>query len=331
MTTTYRKLIAARHSKNFRDAIEIVESPLRDPAPRELLLRTRCTGVNAADRIMAAGAYIAATPVPFDLGGEAVGEVVAVGAQVQHYRPGDAVLTLGGGYSEYSYHPETRVFPIPRATPEIVSLGVGGLTASIALEVVGEMKSGETVLVTAAAGGTGHFAVQLAKLAGNHVIGTCSSDDKAGLLRTLGCDRPVNYRRENLHDVLKSEYPKGVHIVFESVGGDLFDTGLRHLAVRGRLITIGYIAEYDTGAQKVEQARVYSYLLPKSASVRGFWLNHFLRDHAPAHLLKLVGLLDSGKLTAEVDSRVFRGLEAVADAVEYLYSGQNHGKVVVSY
>jgi NADPH-dependent curcumin reductase CurA len=76
----------------------------------------------------------------------------------------------------------------------------------VALEKVGEMKSKEVVLVTAAAGGTGHIAVQLAKLAGNHLIGTCSSEQKAELLKKLGCDRIINYRRENLAQVLKSEY-----------------------------------------------------------------------------------------------------------------------------
>lgn len=84
-----------------------------------------------------------------------------------------------------------------------------GLTASIALEQVGQMKSGQTVLVTAAAGGTGVFAVQLAKLAGNHVIGTCSSDEKIGMLKQLGCDRVINYKKENFAKVLKTEYPQG--------------------------------------------------------------------------------------------------------------------------
>ncbi|MFN8371532.1 MAG: zinc-binding dehydrogenase [Anaerolineae bacterium] len=329
MSNTYRKLIAARHSTNFREATDIVEVERRDPAPNEIVIRNLFTGVNASDYMMAAGTYISPTPVPFDLGGEAAGKIVAVGSDVQHFKVGDHVLTLGGGYSEYLYHRAAYAMPIPRATPEIVSLGVGGLTASLALELVGEMKSGETVLVTAAAGGTGHYAVQLARLAGNHVIGTCSSDDKVELLRALGCDRPVNYKRENLRQVLKEEYPKGVNIVFESVGGELFDAALRSLAVRGRLITIGFISEYPA-AKKIETTRVHNFLIGKSASVRGFWLNHFLRE-APLHLARLIDLLDSGKLLSEVDATEFRGLESVADAVEYLYTGSNHGKVLVRY
>jgi NADPH-dependent curcumin reductase CurA len=329
MSNTYRKFIAARHGNNFREATEIVEVERRAPAPNEIVIQNRYTGVNASDYMMAAGTYISPTPVPFDLGGEAVGEIVAVGSDVQNYKVGDCVLTLGGGYSEIIYHRASYALPVPKATPEILGLGVGGLTASLALELVGEMKSGETVLVTAAAGGTGHYAVQLAKLAGNHVIGTCSSDDKAAMLKSIGCDRPVNYKTENLRQILKDEYPKGVNIVFESVGGELFDTALRHLAVRGRLITIGFISEYPL-PKKIETTRVHSFLVGKSASVRGFWLNHYLRE-APQHLAKLVGLVESGKLVSEVDATDFHGLESVADAVEYLYTGANHGKVLVRY
>ena len=79
---------------------------------------------------------------------------------------------------------------------------------SAGLEEAGRMRGGQTVLVTAAAGGTGQFVVQLAKVAGNAVVATCGSDDKAALLRRLGADRVVNYRRENLKDVLRAEYPK---------------------------------------------------------------------------------------------------------------------------
>ncbi len=95
-------------------------------------------------------------------------------------------------------------------------LFVSGLTASIALEEVGEMPQtggGCVVLVTAAAGGTGQIAVQLAKAAGHTVIGTTSSDSKAEHLKSLGVDRVVNYNSEDLHSVLKTEFPSGVDIV----------------------------------------------------------------------------------------------------------------------
>lgn len=114
-----------------------------------------------------------------------------------------------GAFGEYHILNEKSAIPVPDLRKEYVTLLVSGLTAAIALEKVGEIKSGEKVLVTAAAGGTGQFAVQLAKLAGCHVIGTCSSQSKVEFLKSLGCDRVVNYNEESLADVLKQEYPNG--------------------------------------------------------------------------------------------------------------------------
>jgi NADPH-dependent curcumin reductase CurA len=108
------------------------------------------------------------------------------------------------------------------------------------------MKSGETVLVTAAAGGTGQFAVQLAKLAGNKVVATCGGADKAALLRELGVDRVIDYRKESVKEVLK-EFPKGVHVIYESVGGQMFDTCMNALAIFGRMVVIGMISQYTEG------------------------------------------------------------------------------------
>ena len=102
------------------------------------------------------------------------------------------------------------------------------------------------MLVTAAAGGTGQFAVQLAKLAGCHVIGTCSTDEKAAFLQRIGCDQPINYKRESLQQVLREEYPGGVGVVHEGVGGEVFNTCVKNLAVKGRLVVIGFIDSYQS-------------------------------------------------------------------------------------
>jgi prostaglandin reductase 3 len=321
--TTYKKLTTTRHSKNFRDAVEILEAELPStPAPDEIIIRNRYAGTNASDVMMAAGQYLLPTPVPCDMGAEAVGEVIAVGADVTTFKPGDFALTnfIGAGYREYYVTQAKRAVPIPAASPEIMSLSIGGLTASI------------VVLVTAAAGGTGQFAVQLAKLAGNHVIGTCSSDDKAAMLTALGCDRVVNYKRENLRDVLKSEYPRGVHIVFESVGKEMFDVAVDSLARFGRLITLGFITEYKDQPDLISAPRIYYKVLAKNASIRGFNLNlWFSRPEVPQHMAKLIGLLNEGMLNAVIDPTEFHGVEGCIDAVEYLHSGQNSGKVVVRF
>ena len=208
---TYHKLVATRLTPDFRAAASIVDEPLRRPGPGEVLVRNRVAGVNATDVNITAGRYHAEPEPPLDLGAEAAGRVVAVGDGVDGLQVGDAVVTsrVGGGYREYQLLPARQAIPVPEPTPEALSILVSGLTASIALDEVGRMGSGETVLVTAAAGGTGQYAVQLAKRAGNYVIGTCGTPEKADLLRRLGCDRPINYRDENVKQVLRDEHPDG--------------------------------------------------------------------------------------------------------------------------
>ena len=327
---TVRKLIATELTPDFRRAAAVVDEEVSGPGPGEVLVRNVVAGVNASDVNMTAGRYQPGVPPPFDLGFEAAGVVEAVGAGVEHLAEGDAVAfsVLGQGFRSHAVVAANRVVPVPKPSAEALSVLVSGLTASIALEQVGELKAGETVLVTAAAGGTGQYAVQLAKRAGATVFGTCGSDEKAALLRDLGCDRPITYRFENVRAVLQAEAPDGLDVVYEAVGGALFDTALRALAVRGRLISIGFVGEYVDGPERVTDVRVYHRLLAKSASVRGFFLPHYAR-HFREHMGRLLGLVASGELRVAVDPTTFRGLGAVADAVEHLHSGRSRGKVVV--
>jgi NADPH-dependent curcumin reductase CurA len=192
------------------------------------------------------------------------------------------------------------------------------------------MKTGETVLVTAAAGGTGQFVVQLAKLAGNHVIGTTSSDEKAAYLKSIGCDRVINYNKESVDKVLKAEYPKGVDLVFESVGGEILRAAVDNIAVKGRIIAFGHISGYKEDSPKYQflVQELVPKLLFKSASIRGFISGHY-REHYTSHIERLLQLIREGKLKAGVDPVKFEGLEQIPDAVDYLYARKNIGKIVV--
>jgi len=332
MAETYRKLVATSLSTDFRKAAEVVEEERPQPGPHELLVRNRYAAVNATDVNITAGRYDPNATVPMDLGVEAAGIVEAVGDQVRQVEPGDAVVTstLGGGYREYHLVHESNAIPVPEPSPEALSIMVSGLTASIALEEVGALGHGETVMVTAAAGGTGQYAVQLAKRAGNHVIGTCSTDEKAAFLEEIGCDRPINYRTEEVDSVLAAEYPDGLDLVYEAVGGPLFDTCVEHLGRHGRLLSIGYVSEYQDGPEKVTRERIYTDLIAKSASIRGFFLPHFA-SHFEAHMKKLMQRQRSGALDVRIDDQMFEGVAAIPDAVEYLQSGESMGKVVVRF
>lgn len=298
----------------------------------------RFVGINASDVNYSAGRYDRTVKPPFDAGFEGIGEVVGLGLSASsRYTIGDSVAYFGSGaFAEYTVVPAKECIPVPAVKPEFLTLLVSGATAYIALKRLGDLAKGETVMVTAAAGGTGQFAVQFAKQAGCHVIGTCSSDEKAGFLKSIGCDRPINYTTEDLANTLRTEYPQGVDVVYESVGGKVLEVAVNSLANKGRLIVIGFISGYQSasGIPRFRGETLPVKLLQKSASVRGFFLPHFLSDYRDA-VGNMIQMFAKGKLVCEVDTGDlapegrFIGLESVFRAVDYMYSGKNLGKVVV--
>lgn len=334
----FRKLIVHKLSNRFRDATKIVSVPLGAVKDGHVLVKIIYAGVNASDVNYSAGLYFgsqekAASKLPFDAGFEGVGILAAMGKGVtrEDLVVGAPVAILNYGcFSEYYEVAAAHVIPVPAVIPEIVPMLTSGLTALLGLEEAGKMRTGETVLVTAAAGGTGQFAVQLAKLAGNKVVATCGGASKASLLRELGADRVIDYRTENVSEVLKREFPKGVDLVYESVGGDMFQTCLNALGIFGRLVIIGMVSQYQNGESwgRSVYRGLCEKLLWKSQTLVGFFLNHHVNKWHPA-VQRLYKLYSDGKLKVAVDPTAFNSLEAVADAVDHLHSGHSIGKVVV--
>jgi len=331
----YKQIVGKKLSANFRDATVIEEKTIPPTIPAEnVIIKIKYTGINASDINYTAGRYDPTAQLPLYPGFEAVGNIVAVGSKVEKIKIGDPCMILGSGcFAEYAILPSVRVTKVPFVSPQVISLSVSALTAAVGLYEVGQMTTKETVLVTAAAGGTGIFAVQLAKLAGNHVIGTCSTDEKAAYLKTIGCDRVINYKKESLFQVLKKEYPKGVNLVYESVGGDTFDACVSNMAIKGRLVIIGFIGGYldQSGWQDKsggKGASISAKLLGKSASIRGCFVNHYSSTFHK-HTTAILKLMQEGKLEAKVDDTNFTGIESIAKAIDHMYQGKNLGKVVV--
>ncbi len=329
---SYRKIVIRELNAAFRGATALVTEAGALPGPGEVLIRNcwaGCNGVFDQNLCRNRIRYVDVRP-PFDMGVEAVGEIVALGAGVEGYAVGDPVATtqLGSGYREFQIAPVGRVIRVRAATPEILTLLPTGVSAMVALERVAELRSGETIAVSAAAGGLGHIVVQLAKRAGNHVIGLTGSDAKLPLLGALGVDRAINYRREALGPLLAREYPRGLDIAYDTVGGAIFDAFLDHLAPRGRLIVSGHTSDFEDPIERVLQPRVYHKLYSKSASIRGFQ-NPAFREFFDDAARRILELYYAGELKVRVDPTPFVGLEAVPDAVEYLLSGASAGKVVI--
>lgn len=260
---------------------------------------------------------------------EAVGRVEAVGQGVVAFAVGDAVATVraGTGYRLWQCVPEAEAIAVPEIAPWILAIVPSGVSALVALEQVAALGSGETVLITAAAGGLGHVMTQLAVRAGNHVVAVVGSHRKAAWLASAGVDRVVNYREESLTEVLAADYADRLDLVMDSVGGETFDALVDQLAPHGRLVVCGYSSD-RLPTSRPAQKRIYTRLYWKAASVRGF-MNWRFAEHAVEARARLFRMVETGELEALVDREPFSGLDAVPDAVEHLLAGRNLGKVVV--
>jgi len=334
LPASFLKVRVARLSEDFAAATEVVSAPMPGTIPPDhVLMRRLYAGVNASDINFTSGRYFggakaASARLPFDAGFEAVGVVAAMGEGCRGLSVGSPVAVMEfGAFSEYGIVKARKAIPLPAPTPEAVALLTSGLTASIALEV-GGLRPGKTVLVTAAAGGTGQFAVQLAKLAGCRVVATCGSPEKAEMLRSLGADRVVDYKREDFDEVLRAEFRDALDLVYDGVGGAMFDAAVKNLAPKGRVLVIGMIGQYAQGWPASVVKGLPERLLWKSATVQGFFLLHYVRRFRQ-HLRRLVGLQQQGLLKVMVDPVEFVGVRSVAAAVEHLHSGMSRGKVVV--
>jgi NADPH:quinone reductase-like Zn-dependent oxidoreductase len=335
-----RKIIVHVLSSNFRKATKIIELPIEELRQQisiqgehnkqMVLVKNIYAGVNASDINFSSGKYHKGKPkLPMDAGFEACGIVVEASSSVKNVRVGMAVATLQfGSFSEYTLVDSRHLFKVPKVMPEVVALLTSGLTASIALEQAAQITSSDTVLITAAAGGTGQFFVQLAKQKGAHVIATCGSAEKEAFLRSLGADTVINYKLEDLKSVLKARYPKGISLAIELVGGTTFETALHVLAPGGRLVIIGAMSQYSSGWKPSVLTGIPERLLAKNQSLIGFFLMNYAA-HFQRHFSDILSRFLNGTLKVALDDVPFYGIEQIYDAVDRLQSGKSHGKVIV--
>ncbi|MGH6785291.1 MAG: quinone oxidoreductase family protein [Novosphingobium sp.] len=214
------------------------------PGPGEVRLRHAAVGCNFADTYFRSGYYPA--PLPAGIGVEGAGTIEAVGEGVTGFAPGDRVAYNGsplGAYSTERVMPAAPLFKLPNniGFETAAASTMRGLSAAYwLLKTDPRLKTGDTVLLHAAAGGVGLLAVQIAKLIGLRVIGTVSSEEKATKARAMGCDEIVFYRREDVAARVKElTGGEGVQTVFDSVGKDTFAGSLKSLKRRGVLVGCG--------------------------------------------------------------------------------------------
>jgi len=238
----FSRLVAKSRGSSFRAEATVASADTAETlaamTSKQLFVKVLAAGVNGgADTLQVTGSLDGET----DLGFDGVGLVIATGPDVDEFEPGDRVAFVGAAYAEYTVANVSVCWQVPSgsAPEEVAALRISGLTALVALERTAKIMAGDTVLVTAACGATGSFAVQLAKLAGATVIGTVGSEEKRKVAEDLGCDRVVNYNQEDLSAVLGREFRKGLDIAYEGVGGALFRAAHDNLAEGGRILLVG--------------------------------------------------------------------------------------------
>jgi NADPH2:quinone reductase len=224
------------------EAMELVELPVPEPKANEAVVKLAASGVNFIDVYVREGRYKA--PLPLVLGQEGGGAVTAVGAEVTTVKPGDRVAWVGpyGSYAGYAAVPADKLVPIPAGVTDqqAASAMLQGMTAQYLCHDSFPLKSGQTALVHAAAGGVGLLLVQMAHNIGARVIATVSTDEKAKLAREAGADEVILYTQADFEaDTKRLTGGKGVDVVFDSVGKTTFDKGLNVLRPRGMMVLFG--------------------------------------------------------------------------------------------
>jgi NADPH-dependent curcumin reductase CurA len=328
----YRAIQLERFAPSFRDAADMIILPIRAPQAGEILVRNTWCGVNAIfDTQIARNAvdYVTVAP-PIITGVESIGTVLAVGDEVSELEIGDTVgsVRFGGGYREANTAQAGLFAKMPGPEREWLALASTGVSALLALDI-GEARAGDVVAVSAAAGGLGHFIVQLAKLRGCRVIAVCGGPEKGALVRRLGADRVIDHRTENVAEVIGREFKDRLDVAVDTVGGAIFDAFADNLAVHGRLVAAGAAQDLEGRPEVVTAPRIVHKLYYKGASIRGF-MNGLLTDRWPAARKTLFELYSCGQLQVTFDTQDFCGLPHVYDAVEHLLSGRSMGKVVVN-
>jgi NADPH2:quinone reductase len=319
------------HQFGAPDTLVVEEMPIPEPAFGQVLVKIAAAGVNFADLLMVAGRYQVKPPFPFIPGLEFSGSVAALGAGVDSWHTGDRVMgapAMGGCFAEYICMPADRLFAVPPEAEVSLELAAGLLighgTAAFSVMQRGQLKAGETVLVTGAGGGVGIAAVDIAKRQGAYVIATAGSIDKLNMALAHGADAVVNYTTENLRERLGELTEKrGVDLVIDMVGGAIFEDALRSTARWGRVVVVGFASG--------ELPRVRAeYLLVKNLAVLGAGFGAALvgdMKTARTTVASLIAMNRSAAFRLQIADR--KSLEDVPTALDLLASRKVVGKLLV--
>lgn len=309
------------------EQMHVLDVPKPTPGPTDVIVKVAQSGVNFIDVYFRTGLY--KMPTPVELGSEASGVIDSVGAEVTEFAPGDRVAyaMVRGSYAEFSKVPAAMVVKIPSGVSfeQAAAVMLQGCTAHYLTRSTYPLRSGDTCLVHAAAGGTGALIVQMAKAAGARVLATVSNAEKAAIASAAGADHVINYTTEDFAaEAKRLTNGRGVDTVYDGVGRTTFDKSLDSLRVRGTMVLFGAssgpVPPFDPAS-----------LNPKgSLFLTRPSLAHYLatREELLWRAGEVLDLVAKGSLTVRIDA--VYPLANAADAHRALEGRKTTGKLLIS-
>jgi NADPH2:quinone reductase len=302
-----------------RDVLQLLDLPVPEIKPGEILVKVKAAGVNPVDWKIREGYIKDLFPYEFPiiLGWDAAGIVEQAGPEVTGFREGDEIFAYcrkptvqGGAYAEYIVLEEEHLAIKPKniSFEEAASIPLAALTAYQSLFDAAKISPGETVLIHAAAGGVGGFGVQLAKDHEAVVWGTASARNTE-YVQDLGAARVVDYNQGDFCDSVRSEYPDGVDVVFDCVGGEVLPKSAEIIKHGGRLISI---VDDPSGLARSDIHKEFVFVAPNNTQ-----------------LTKLAGMVEQGRLKTHLSEVFPFGLEDAKRAHEISESMHTRGKMVL--
>ena len=315
------------------DVLRLEDVDAGEPADGFIPIAVRAAAINFPDALMVAGTYQTKPALPFVPGVEVSGEVVAAPPS-SGFKAGDRVMALldsggltRGGYSQIADAAPVAVSPMPigMSFEDAAGFTLTYQTGWFGLHRRAQLQPGETLLVHAGAGGVGTAAIQLGKAAGATVLATASTDEKLDVCRRMGADHVINYKTQDFADEVKQlTGGRGVDVIFDPVGGDVYDRSTKCIAFEGRIVIVGFTSG------RIPQAAA-NHVLVKNYSVVGLhWGLYRSRgpELIPIAARALCDLYESGKIKPFIS--VCMPLAQAPAALASVAGGRSTGKVILS-
>lgn len=295
----------------------------------EVIVQNRFVSIDASMRVWISGqkSYMEPVQIGDVMNAYSVGVVLV--SKSPKFVPGDWVAGLLG-WQSYAAMEASKLQKLPKyPNPQhfLGVLGISGLTAYLGLKEIGQIKPGETLVVSAAAGAVGELVVGLGKIWGARVIGIAGTVEKCRYVKeVLGADDCLDYKKDDIAKGLKRLCPNGIDVYFDNVGGEILDIALSLIRDYARIVCCGAISGYNNVTGDGYRLRNYPRLIIKRAKMQGFIYFDY-KDKIQGAMKELMELVNSGRLKFKED--FLDGLDSAPLALQRLLTGGNIGKVIV--